>query len=110
LYSFCFLLFADPPSGQEVTLTTVTPHQRLRVVTITPDAGLLRCIPIADAGASSTSGSHDWSEDRYAATATAAAFRARLAQQQQMRGPQYVDLQPDGNSFDLMAGMIKKKV
>lgn len=24
--------------------------------------------------------------------------------------PEYIDLQPDGNSFDLMNGLIKKKV
>lgn len=25
-------------------------------------------------------------------------------------GQEYVDLQPDGNSFDLMSGLIKRKV
>lgn len=69
-------------SNQEVTLTTVTPHQRLRIVGITPDYGLMRCVPI---------------------TSSSSMFGREL------RSTEYVELQPDGNSFDLMAGMIKKK-
>ena len=59
-----------------MTLTTTTPHTRVRVVGITSDFGLLRTIP--ESGGYSTS-----------------------------QG--YIDLQPDGNSFDLMAGMIMAK-
>ena len=63
--------------GQVVTLTTVTPPMRVRILGITEDYGLLRTVP-EDAG---------WGV-----------------------GPDgYVDLQPDGNSFDIMAGMIKTK-
>ncbi|GJE86299.1 biotin holocarboxylase synthetase-like protein [Phanerochaete sordida] len=60
-------------SDQVVTLTTTTPHQRVRIVGITSDYGLLRTIP--ESGAS-----HN-----------------------------FIDLQPDGNSFDLMSGMIMTK-
>ena len=63
---------------QEVTLTTVTPHRKVRIVGITPDHGLLRTLPERDAWAGA-------------------------------QGVEYIDLQPDGNSFDLMAGLIKTK-
>ena len=36
---------------QEVTLTTVTPHRKVRIVGITPDHGLLRTLPERDAWA-----------------------------------------------------------
>jgi biotin--protein ligase len=59
-------------SDQLVTLTTVSPPQRVRILGITPDHGLLRTLPEAGQGG-------------------------------------YIDLQPDGNSFDLMEGLIKAK-
>lgn len=62
-----------------VTLTTTTPHRQVRVVGITKDHGLLRTIP-----ESSGTG-------RLGSTV------------------EYVDLQPDGNSFDIMANLIKSK-
>lgn len=74
-------------SDQEVTLTTVEPHQRMRIVGITPDYGLLRCVPVS-AGSSLYGG-----RDVEGSSSSS----------------QYVELQPDGNSFDLMAGMIKRK-
>lgn len=93
---------ADEFSGQEVTLTTVEPHQRLRIVSITPDAGLLRCVPIADSPSSHFERNYDQGyEDRVPSGYGRSAFSQQ---------PQYVELQPDGNSFDLMAGMIKRKV
>ena len=61
---------------QEVTLTTVTPPRKVRIVGITPDYGLLRTLP-------------------------------ELGRDGSM---EYIDLQPDGNSFDLLAGLIKTKV
>lgn len=79
---------------QEVTLTTVTPHQKLRIVGITPDQGLLRCVPIEDTKLTPL---YQRSVDGYAdrtGNGTSGEF---------------VDLQPDGNSFDLMSNMIKKK-
>lgn len=71
--------------NQEVTLTTVTPHQRLRIVGITPDYGLLRCVPIS-------------------------ASSSLYGRDVEGSSAEFVELQPDGNSFDLMAGMIKRKV
>jgi biotin--protein ligase len=80
----CFYLFfpvpilmRSPPSDQVVTLTTVTPPMKVRILEITPNHGLLRTVP-------ETSG---WN----------------------IGEKEYVDLQPDGNSFDIMAGMIKAK-
>lgn len=67
---------------QLVTLTTTTPHTAVRIVGITPDYGLLRTIP-------ERSGM-----PRYSSSA---------------REDDYIDLQPDGNSFDLMANLIKSK-
>lgn len=64
-----------------MTLTTVTPARKVRIVGITPDHGLLRTLPERDA-------SSRWNEGA---------------------GVEYIDLQPDGNSFDLMAGLIKTK-
>ncbi|KAG8987631.1 biotin holocarboxylase synthetase, partial [Tulasnella sp. 427] len=61
-------------SDQVVTLTTVTPHQTVRIVGITPDYGLLRTLP-----------------------------------EKGGPGAGFIDLQPDGNSFDMMAGLIKLK-
>jgi biotin--protein ligase len=61
-----------------VTLTTTTPHRRVRVVGITPDHGLLRTVP---------------ERDPYAGGGK----------------EEFIDLQPDGNSFDLMAGLIRTK-
>jgi len=66
-------------SDQLVTLTTTVPHQQVRITGITPDHGLLRTLP-ERTGWPSGGGSLG-----------------------------FIDLQPDGNSFDLMAGMIKSK-
>ncbi|EIW66559.1 biotin-[acetyl-CoA-carboxylase] ligase [Tremella mesenterica] len=79
-------------TNQEVTLTTVTPHQRLRIHSITPDHGLLRCLPL-----SSTS------------TSTLTPLYDRGDFGDSKRSQAWVDLQPDGNSFDLMSGLIKRK-
>ncbi|KAH9847052.1 class II aaRS and biotin synthetase [Lenzites betulinus] len=65
-------------SDQLVTLTTVTPPRKVRIVGLTPDHGLLRTLPERDG----------WGGGQ---------------------GVEYIDLQPDGNSFDLMAGLIKTK-
>ena len=64
------------PRDQEVTLTTVTPPRKVRIIGITPDHGLLRTLPEPGRAGS----------------------------------VEYIDLQPDGNSFDLLAGLIKTKV
>ena len=62
-----------------MTLTTVNPPRRVRIVGITSEHGLLRTMAEPERGAT-------WSAV-----------------------PEYFDLQPDGNSFDLMAGLIKTK-
>ncbi len=67
---------------QLVTLTTATPHRKVRIVGLT-DHGLLRTIP--------ERGSH----------VVGVGYRAE---------PGYIDLQPDGNSFDLMSGLIMTKI
>jgi biotin--protein ligase len=61
---------------QLVTVETVTPPVKVRIMGITSDHGLLRTIPEG---------------------------------KQTGFGPSYIDLQPDGNSFDMMAGLIKTK-
>lgn len=63
-------------SDQLVTLETVTPSIRVRIVGITPDHGLLRTLPESSRSATEKD---------------------------------FIDLQPDGNSFDMMAGLIKTK-
>jgi len=65
-------------------LTTVTPPVPVRIRGITLDHGLLRTVLERPKDASSSS--DPWREEE-----------------------EFVDLQPDGNSFDLMKGMIKTK-
>ena len=69
-------------------MTTVTPPQRVKIVGITPDFGLLRTLPIDQ---SDPGGYGGWG---YGGS--------------QQSNP-FIDLQPDGNSFDIMAGLIKSK-
>lgn len=68
---------------QRVTLETSS--QPVRIVGITPDHGLLRTVPI--------------NVDRMGNEVFGGG--ASMAGQ-----PQYIDLQPDGNRFDLMKGML----
>ncbi|KAH9994535.1 hypothetical protein BJV74DRAFT_770206 [Russula compacta] len=69
-------------SDQLVTLTTVDPPIPVRIVGITHDHGLLRTIPERTGwGRGARHGAAD----------------------------EYIDLQPDGNSFDIMTGLIKAK-
>lgn len=70
-------------SNEIVEVTTVTPPQRVKIVGITPDFGLLRTLPIGQSDSGSYGGFHQSSP--------------------------FIDLQPDGNSFDIMAGLIKSK-
>lgn len=95
-------------SNQEVTLTTSEPHTRLRILGITSDHGLLRCLPLDAQSAKGPSGltplysrgDFGGEDDRIIGSGGAGARN---------RKTEYVDLQPDGNSFDLMAGLIKRK-
>ncbi|KZO94725.1 class II aaRS and biotin synthetase [Calocera viscosa TUFC12733] len=70
-------------SDQVVRLTTVAPPIDVRIVGITLDYGLLRTVP-----------------------AERDAWKRRLMASE---GEEYIDLQPDGNSFDMTEGLIKKK-
>ncbi|OCF57904.1 biotin-[acetyl-CoA-carboxylase] ligase [Kwoniella mangroviensis CBS 10435] len=97
-------------SGQEVTLTTTEPPTPLRILSITPDHGLLRCIPIQKSTSTTSNGltplynrtvDHS-AEDRYSLASSPAGNGGGQTG--------FVDLQPDGNSFDLMSGLIKRKV
>jgi biotin--protein ligase len=73
---------------QEVTLTTTTPHQKVVIHGITRDHGLLRCKVVKESkGLTPLYTRGDFGET-----------------------DEFVDLQPDGNSFDLMSGLIKRKV
>lgn len=80
---FVFLLNSD----QLVTLTTVTPPVPVRIIGITLDYGLLRTVP-----------------ERFGYSSSFDPYWGRRGEEEE-----YVDLQPDGNSFDLMKGMIKTK-
>lgn len=64
---------------QRVTLTTTSPPIPVRIVGITPDHGLLRTA------------------------------RDETGQPQRWAQPDYIDLQPDGNSFDMLSGLIRAK-
>lgn len=70
---------------QLVTLTTMTPPTRVRLVGITLDHGLLRTVPEKTRrGYGGLAGGGGADEG-------------------------FIDLQPDGNSFDMLAGLIKTK-
>ncbi|KZW00346.1 class II aaRS and biotin synthetase [Exidia glandulosa HHB12029] len=70
-------------ADQEVTLTTTDPPTRVRIVGIHPEHGLLRTMPVDAAPVHS---SNPFAAER-----------------------QFIDLQPDGNSFDMFAGLIRLK-
>ena len=72
-------------------MTTVTPPQRVKIVGMTPDYGLLRTLPV---GRSDSGGYGGLGHSGYDVSRQSSPF---------------VDLQPDGNSFDIMAGLIKSK-
>jgi len=78
-------------SNEIVEVTTVTPPQRVQIVGITPDYGLLRTLPI---GQSNPGGYGGLESSGYCGFHQSSPF---------------IDLQPDGNSFDIMAGLIKSK-
>jgi biotin--protein ligase len=73
---------------QQVTLTTTTPHQQVKIHGITRDHGLLRCKVVKE-GSRGLTPLYD---------------RGDFGQEDE-----FVDLQPDGNSFDMMSGLIKRK-
>ncbi|KAF8895906.1 hypothetical protein CPB84DRAFT_1782164 [Gymnopilus junonius] len=68
-------------SDQLVTLTTTTPQRVVRIAGITLDHGLLRTVP----------------------------ERSGMFELRSGGDVEYIDLQPDGNSFDLMLNLIKSK-
>lgn len=84
--------------NQQVTLTTVEPHQKLLIKGITSDQGLLRCVPVS--GLASLHDRSDYGDD----DRTTKPYNGKKAEES------FVDLQPDGNSFDMMSGLIKRKV
>ncbi len=87
-------------SNQEITLTTTEPHTRLRILSITPDHGFLRCKPITNSnGLRSLYDRYDYGDDDRIPN-------SRIKKKDEG----FIDLQPDGNSFDLMSGLIKRKV
>ncbi|GAA5821752.1 hypothetical protein JCM3770_003161 [Rhodotorula araucariae] len=71
-------------SNQIVTLDTVSPPQRVRILGLTTDHGLLRTAPVTVDRAG---------REVFGAPAPAHAHA-------------FVDLQPDGNRFDIMRGLI----
>lgn len=76
--------FFDAHSNQIVTLDSTS--QRVRILGITPDYGLLRTAPI-----------NDYSYEDYLQPASSSASQ------------RFVDLQPDGNRFDILKGLIYAK-
>lgn len=82
-YTFLQLISTCSCRDQRVTLEATS--QPVRIVGITPDHGLLRTIPInVDRMGNEVFGG-------------GAALSGK---------PEYIDLQPDGNRFDLMKGML----
>lgn len=61
-----------------MTLTTMTPHRRVRIKGVSLDYGLLRTVAVDDQG-------------------------------RDVIGGEEYRLQPDGNSFDMLKGLISQK-
>ncbi|KAF5313395.1 hypothetical protein D9611_008572 [Ephemerocybe angulata] len=80
-------------TDQRVTVTTTVPPTKARIVGITPDYGLLRTVRDDEGGDAG------WDDRTY----------GRFVYGAKEGGKEYIDLQPDGNSFDLMANLIKAK-
>jgi biotin--protein ligase len=100
----CLVSFPFPflVSDQLVTLTTTTPHTSVRISTITLDHGLLRTIPVRSSS-SSLYGYDEYSRVPLATMGRVGGGRMKDAE------PEFIDLQPDGNSFDMMKGLIRSK-
>lgn len=81
-------------TDQRVTVTTTTPPVKAKIVGITPDYGLLRTVKEDDGDDGGWGGDRSYGRYVYGA---------------KEGGKEYIDLQPDGNSFDLMANLIKAK-
>lgn len=119
LQSHTDVFFFEISSGQTVLLTTTKPPTRVRILSITPDHGLLRCIPISDKPKTSTGLTPLYDRDvdageddrgSWSSPSSSSAPRSTTAGAQAQNQSPFVDLQPDGNSFDLMSGLIKRKV
>ena len=82
-------------SDQLVTLQTTTPPTPVRIETITLDHGLLRTVPVRT---SADDGSSEYSR-----------IASSLGRPPRREEDRFIDLQPDGNSFDIMAGLIRVK-
>jgi biotin--protein ligase len=81
-------------SDQDTLLQDTEPPTRARIVGITSDFGLLRCVPLPGDGQSvhHVPDSHDpraWASS--------------------MTPGSWIDLQPDGNSFDMLQNLIRRK-
>lgn len=80
-------------SDQETLLSDTVPPTRARIVGITSDYGLLRCVPIPDGPTAFVP----------ADTFSPASWGPSKA------SGQWIDLQPDGNSFDMLQNLIRRK-
>lgn len=89
-----------PSSDQLVHLLTTNPPTPVRITTITLDHGLLRTTPVRT-NRDAYGGEYDGFRTRMGAMG--------LSDKKTEQQEQYIDLQPDGNSFDIMAGMIRAK-
>lgn len=81
-------------SDQETLLSDTVPPTRARIVGITSDHGLLRCVPVHADGTMSYGQINADSELAWGSSAFAG---------------QFIDLQPDGNSFDMLQNLIRRK-
>lgn len=98
-------------SDQSTLLTTVDPPQRVRIVGVAADTGMLRAVPMSsdgDGGAAFASGAAPSisSDDDDAAWGASTRYGAVRSQSQS----QAFELQPDGNSFDMLQNLIKTKL
>lgn len=81
-------------SDQETLLSDTVPPTRARIVGITSDHGLLRCVPVHADGTTSFGQINADSELAWGSSVSAG---------------QFIDLQPDGNSFDMLQNLIRRK-
>ena len=88
-------------------MTIASTSQRVRIIGITPDHGLLRTLPLpsllpnlANMNTQAMASSMASLSER---------FRAGASVGGGSKAPEFIDLQPDGNGFDMLKGMIVQR-
>lgn len=94
---------------QVTTLTTVDPHVQVRIVGISPDSGTLRAVPVGEPGGAGGAYGGLTSQDAQSWSSTAGGHSSSFMRSGASSPAPWWELQPDGNSFDMLSNLIKTK-